>query len=186
MHVLFLYAAENCFPDGVFDLYFGPAESSTIDSYRKQIANNQQLLLKCLRGDGDAATVSELSNSTQFELVSRQLAECLRGRKCLLLLDDVRSNLITTSFTNFRGFRGKLLVTGLDARTAWQDVDMATNERCQRIKPVHISPGGKYETDLEWESRHAFEHQLLAVRSSGNPNAKEVEPDFKVGRFKTA
>lgn len=163
------------FPDGVYELKFGQPGGG--DSPQRQVANNKQLLLACLTHN-DALANTEPRTLCQDPYLASQLVEQLRGRKCLLLLDDVRGPSITEEFL-FEGFKGKLLVTGLSAATAWQDA----SPEGRVAKLVHISSGGDDQTDRDTpsaaEQRHAFELQLLAMRSSGGSRLT-IPPDFQV------
>jgi hypothetical protein len=154
------------FPDGIYDAYFGPDQQASGASVDAMVATQQQLLLNRVKGV-ESSDLKDVSSSAQRDAVRTQLGNCLCGKRCLLLLDDVRSHQVVSAF-NFVGFEGALLVTGLAPNGAWPS---APAEVC--VEQQHVDkPLVKGEPSLA--------EKVLASRAANSKTVDAVPEGCKV------
>jgi len=144
------------FPDGVFEAYFGPGQEQGDAGLPAMVASQQQLLLNRMKGIEGGS----LQNISQT--VGQQLGNWLRGKRCLLVLDDVRSDQIISAF-NYDGFQGALLVTGLSADVAWLSAPLQVAITPKRVKDP-----------LDGDSGPSLAMRVLASRASNDKSVVGV------------
>lgn len=151
------------FPDGVFEAYFGPGQQQGDAGLAATVASQQQLLLNRMKGIEGGS----LQNISQG--VGQQLGNLLKGKRCLLVLADVRSDQVISAF-NFNGFQGALLVTGLSAEMAWLSAPLQVAITPKRIKDP-----------LDGDSGPSLAMRVLASRATNDKGAVGVPEGCQVG-----
>jgi hypothetical protein len=125
----------------------------------------QQQLLHKMKGV-EGIDLKDVTGKEQ--MVKEQLGNFLRGKKCLLVLDDVRSHEVVSAF-NFDGFEGSLLVTGLSCE-AWPTAP----------KEVEITPK-QVEAPLDGAGGRSLAWRLLVSTATNNVDADNVLGGCQVG-----
>lgn len=139
------------------------------------MVQRQHQLLRRLQGRSvEASSSIQAPDACQVPAddVHAELTACLQGKRCLLVLDDVRSSNVVSHF-KFDGFQGALLVTGLNAE-AWPDASDDSTV---------VITGDKVQADPCKESgtsRPALAVRLLASRALNNVAATAVPKGCEV------
>ena len=147
---------KRSFPDGVFDAYFGPGDGEVL------LTTQQRALLARMTGGRDEV-------AGPGGTLKEQLGYYLRGKKCLLWLDDVRDSSIVNSF-NFDGFTGAVMVTGL-SESAWQD---APNEAIFAITPEAAAQG--------YDNGPSLAMRVLVSRAYNDRKKTKLPDELQVGK----
>lgn len=159
--------AAGPFPDGIYDAYFGPNQQVSDTDVATLVATQQHLLLNRMKGV-DSSDLKDVSSLAQTHAVRTQLGNWLRGKRCLLLLDDVRSHQVVSAF-NFVGFQGALLVTGL-SKDAWPSAPTAVCLEQQHVDSPML--GGP-----------SLAERILASRAANNRMVDAVPEGCEVSRL---
>lgn len=155
--LMLITGLRETFPDGVYDAHFGPATEDLV-------ATQQLLLLNRMKGS-NAAELKNVSGTAQQDWIHVQLGNWLRNRRCLLLLDDVRSPEVVSKFT-FDAFMGAVLVTGL-CKEVWPSA------------PSTVAITLKHTTD-PLDGGPSLAERLLASMWSSNLQEQQLPAEYQV------